>query len=328
MSISYEKPSELVTLARRKVFDIPIKQSTKISSPVEGTHYVNDDQIDDNLSIVSYKDELPKPKAIQPPTLYGSLPKLKNDEQPAALVKVKLVTKSAQDFLLVVSFPRVVCDYWSSCLFIQQLVEVYSKLEKSPSYKPSLVVLKQTQRRQETLHAIEAKRACLIRPATQSTTCRLLHRRATCTSNQNIPSSSNAATNIDFKLKSSPRSSFQEVALREHQLLLIRSKEKLWTFWESAVTVTIKRLRGPSRIKVISPLRVPPGFGEVTRKLTRPVTARLRPLTGRVRPVTARRGNAFIGHIHESLTGPKAEWEAIKVSIPENPKTYSFCIVD
>ena len=45
------------------------------------------------------------------------------------LVRAKLLQYSPQDHLLVLSFSRLICDYWSSCLFLQQLSKAYAQLE-------------------------------------------------------------------------------------------------------------------------------------------------------------------------------------------------------
>ena len=45
------------------------------------------------------------------------------------LMRTKLLQYSLQDHLLVLSFSRLVCDYWSSCLFLQQLSKAYIELE-------------------------------------------------------------------------------------------------------------------------------------------------------------------------------------------------------
>ena len=49
------------------------------------------------------------------------------------LVRAKLIGHSPQDHLLVLTFSRLVCDYWSSCLFLQQLSQSYTRLEQGPS---------------------------------------------------------------------------------------------------------------------------------------------------------------------------------------------------
>ena len=45
------------------------------------------------------------------------------------LIRAKLIQYSMQDHFLVLSFSRLVCDYWSSCLFLQQLSKIYTQLE-------------------------------------------------------------------------------------------------------------------------------------------------------------------------------------------------------
>ena len=320
LTTSYERPSELVTLARRKVFHIPIKQQRQHdlqSSNTTGPMMCTGDSFDDSLSIVSYKSEISpklKPRIVSFQDS-SHLPQLTCLNEPPSgedyspLVRVKLITKSPQDFILIVSFPNIVCDYWSSCLFIQQLTNAYSKLEKSSSYRPSLIALTHMRKRQETFNALEIRRAKAGHGRSRPTTT-LLQRRAQI----NQGSSDKGFTPI-----CPPRCYFQQVGLRESQILLSYPKEKLWTFWEAMVTATIKRLRGPPRVKVIPPIRIPSGLGEITRTsgVGRPTTARLRPFTARNRPVTASRRASGLkdGFSQESLSGPKRDSLSIKVRI-------------
>ena len=46
------------------------------------------------------------------------------------LLHAKLLSKSPQEHYLILSFPRIVADYWSSALFAQQLTDAYTQLEK------------------------------------------------------------------------------------------------------------------------------------------------------------------------------------------------------
>lgn len=276
VSISYEKSSELITLARRKLFDVTLKHDYSAIPPPDGYH----DDTDDILSIISYREELPLKRQSHTPL--PALPIISNE---SGLIQAKLVTKSEQESVLILSFSRIVCDYWSSCLFMQQLVDAYTKLCKASTYKPSLTALRQiktshNRRMRSSIH--------LPIPCVQS-----LHKPA-----------------INIQLRSTPRAHFQQVCLRERQILIVRPKEKLWTFWEANITSTINRTRGPPRIKVIPPLRIPSGFGQVLRTSVRPTTSRLRPLTARYRPPTARNDRV----ISESLTGQQTGTLSIRVS--------------
>ena len=135
-------------------------------------------------------------------------------------------------------------------------------------------------------------------------------------------------SNQNKKLPLHPaRLHFQQVATRESQLLLMHSREKLYEFWESMVTATIRRQRGPNRIKLVPPVRIPKGLGDrsfaatsSTSRRTRPQTSRLRPLTAsRNRPVTASRrggGGVFgdVGTSREALMGPQTKFHFMKVN--------------
>ena len=310
--MSYEKPSELITLARRKAFQISVinhKASPSSDCLNTSAHF----DFDDHLSIVSCgREDSPKLPAkttsntlgdgiIQKLSNHSKLPTLDTTSFPP-LVRAKLITTNPNEHILILSFSCVVCDYWSSCLFVQQLSHAYAQLEKAPSYRPSLAVIRTVNKRQEAVNKIESMRMKAGLKVNKATDGKM---KVGVMKNGFIPFCP-------------PRANFQQMALREGQLLLIRPKERLWTFWESVITITIKKSRGPPRIKVVPPIRIPSGFGELTRTMGigRPTTARLRPLTARNRPVTARKRTGF-GPDQlplESLNGPKKGTHFIKIS--------------
>lgn len=309
---SRERTAELITLARRKIFDIPIKTVEGISALGDVCDIQrNSDESEGSNNSLTKNNYLDAP-LFSPHPKHLSCVKIKDDAKPTLLMRAKLVSINVQNHVLVLSFPRAICDFWSSCLFIQQLVDVYGKLEKSPSYRPSLAALKVASKRQETINVHDSLRARvgLSKLSNKPTfkgdaACRLLQKQL------QEPKSSESFSPI-----CPPLVHFQQVALRETEVLLMRPKEKLYGFWESVMTVTIRRSRGASRIKVIPPIRIPSGLGEITRTVgaVRPTTARLRPLTARNRPTTAKRGNMTSDVVsQESLSGPQKSVHFMKV---------------
>ena len=324
--LSYEKPAELITLARRKAFQIPVMNHSLSIASVEpnscNTHF----DFDDRMSIVSVgKEETEiRTKAVtfqetkNHAPCFPKLPSL-NDvgNSHSAHMRVKLITKNSSDHILIVSFPCVVCDFWSSCLFIQQLSDTYAQLEKAPSYRPSLAAVRILNKRKETYNTLKTMRnkAELTKQQKITSTHLLPGRRLPPTQVRNPTLGRKDGV---LQLICSPRVHFQQVAMRERQVLLIKPTEKLLTYWQSVVTETIKRLRGPPRIKVIPPIRISNGFGEITRTtgVGRPITGRLRPLTARNRPQTAKRGSGLLTDFmpYESLNGPKKGFHFMKIN--------------
>ena len=246
-----------------------------------------------------------------------------DDKDTPLLMRARLVSKGVHEHILVLSFPRIICDFWSSCLFAKQLTDAYIQLEKSASYRPSLAAMRLENKRQHVINAHEKTRG--IRGGKMDAAARLLQKR-TQLSNQNR------------RLPLHPaRLHFQQVATRESQLLLMHSREKLWEFWESMVTATIRRQRGPNRIKLVPPVRIPKGLGDrkfattsLTSRGARPQTSRLRPLTAsRNRPVTASRrvggGGVFgdVGASREILMGPQTKFHFMKVKYIN----FHFCLI-
>ena len=235
-----------------------------------------------------------------------------DDKDAPLLMRARLVSKGVHEHILVLSFPRIVCDFWSSCLFVKQLADAYIHLEKRASHHPSLAAMRIESKRQHVINAHERAKGGKMTAA-----ARLLQKRAQ-------PESQSK------KLPLHPaRLHFQQVATRESQLLLVQSKERLWGFWESMVTATIRRQRGPSRIKLVPPVRIPKGLGDKSFGMTSstsrggwPQTSRLRPLTAsRNRPVTASRrgggGRVFVDNAssREALMGPQTKFHFMKVSL-------------
>lgn len=282
--MSYERPAELITLARRKLFTLHLKQKEAVT--VEET-LCND--IECTANETDSIDEASLPSLTQ------CEEKKEETGNACQLVSAKLVTKSSQDFVLILSFSRIIADYWSSCLFVHQLVDMYGKLEKSPTYKPSMAALRQAKLRQDTFKSFESIRT----RGSSRGSFRALTKRP-------LPPS----PLISKELKPSVNAlvSFLQVAMREKEILIIKSKERLYNFWQNSITAILKRTRGPPRVKVIPPLRIPTGHREVTRPENHPMTSRLRPLTGRARPITARKIS-----IDQSLTGPSSGTQYIKV---------------
>ena len=315
--LSYEKPQELITLARRKAFEISVINHEPSALQPNSTKHPMYFDFDEHMSVMSCsKDDSPLSVARHPshnsdelqPSNLPKLPSLDTASFPP-LIRAKLISNGSNDHVLLLSFSRVVCDYWSSCLFVQQLSHAYGQLERSPSYRPSLTVMKTINKRQETMKNLEQMRSKAGYRKNRITESR----------GRTLLGSQGAALN-QFQPICPPSAYFQQMASRERQLLLIRPKERLWTFWQSVITATIRRTRGPPRIKVIPPIRIPNGFGTITRTtgLARPTTARLRPLTARNRPQTARRGTGFgmDSLSTESLSGPEKGLHTIKV--PDN----------
>ena len=325
--MAHERPDTLVLSARRKPFQLSLHNDLVSSS--------REDQGEreagaKNMSVVSLNSKNSddsngkEQKAKHPTSLskksvtFGQVTAMKRagpldttppvlpaqglaEEQPRILIRARLVRESVHDATLVLSFPRIICDYWSSCLFVQQLADVYAKLENNSTHRPSLAARRiQAKRRELAGKYGRQERVLQIRPHTVARDVR--------PSKQSI----DAGNTDNYRLVVLARLNFQQVAQREKQLLKFVSKEKLWAFWDSMLTATIQRQRGPNRIKVVPPVRIPSGLGEkITR--VRPQTSRLRPLTGQARPQTGKKVAREMATNRDSLAGPKTEFLFLKV---------------
>lgn len=337
--VGHEKIEDLVMTARRKLFHLPMSNNLVATTPDSDSG----DNMPNALSVVSvagselaersptihlrkkvsFAQERPLLAHLQmqpavtsvskAPQLPSLLSCSSSDEKEAPLLmRARLVSMGVHEHIIVLSFPRIICDFWSSCLFAKQLADAYINLEKSASYRPSLAALRLENKRQLVINAHERSRVS-SKGGKMDAAVRLLQKRNQLT-NQNKRSPLHPA-----------RLHFQQVAKRESQLLLMMPKEKLLEFWESMVTATIRRQRGPNRIKLVPPIRIPKGLGDkslslksTTSRGARPQTSRLRPLTAsRNRPATARRGGSGvfgdIGTSREVLMGPQTKFHFMKV---------------
>ena len=329
--VGHEKPDTLIINARRKLFSLSMHRDLVSGT---GSHDERRAEGEGTVSVVSVESsrnsedgcekDLPSPSkksvtfgnvtAIRqegPPNAkpYHLQPLQAPIEQHKILIRARLVRESVHDSTLVLSFPRIICDYWSSCLFVQQLADVYAKLEKSSTHRPSLAAKR-----------IEAKRRELTGKYGRQE--RLPHPRAHVGVRESGAGRLQMAGGGAYRPVIPARLSFQQVAHRERQLLKFLSKEKLWVFWESMITATIQRQRGPNRVKVVPPVRIPSGLGKKVARV-RPQTSRLRPLTGRVRPQTGRK---MVGDDRDSLAGPKTEFHFIKVQSHAYTHSNSVCL--
>lgn len=252
-------------------------------------------------------------KHTQLPSLGAAQPS--NQDRPNnPLIRARLVTKTgSKTYTLVLSFPRLICDFWSSCLFMQQLADLYRKLEKSANYRPSVAAMKLENKRQSVVEAYEREKKKSGAGRKVDAATRLLMKRA--------QQPSRVAVMEEYIPMVLAKLKFPQVAQREKQLLMMLSRDHLLAFWEGVVTATIRRERGMNRTKVVPPVRIPSGLGEMPplSNYRRPQTSRLRPLTAsRAHPVTARRqGGGAFGEAfpREALLGPKTKFQFIKVNL-------------
>ena len=318
--VSHEKPEVLVTNARRKPFPLPMRNDL-----VAGGDGDEGGKVLSIVSLASSKSsddseegKPPKrrhlPSAVKKSVTFGQITQLQEERDEksvqralpvtqeeemtrAVLMRARLVQESVREATLVLSFPRIICDFWSSSLFVRQLAEAYGQLERASG----------ASRRIEASRREVVSRFGHRRPAHYKSRGlgREVGRAAVCLGE--IGGEERYRPSLPAQL------SFQQVSLRERQMLKFVSREKHWAFWEGLLTAVIRRQRGPNRVKVVPPVRIPSGLGEKVPRAPRPQTSRLRPLTGRGRPQTGRRlvGDAAGGR--DTLAGPRTEFHFIRV---------------
>lgn len=330
--MGHERPEVAIVNARRKLFSISMCTDLVCDDPEEG-----EEDVGRHLSVVSVgssknsddsrektrqrsmlhsvakksvtfgdtavirREGLSSAKP-QLPLTSSSFPK----DHPTVLLRARLVRRSTQESIFILSFSRVICDYWSSCLFIQQLADAYTRLEKSSTQRMSLAA-KRIEAKKKELTGKYGRTGGTVQPrGMRDSAAHRLHFQSAA----KVPEAA-----ISYKPAVPARLSFQQVALREKQLLKFVSKEKLWEFWDSMITATIQRQRGPNRVKVVPPIRIPSGLGEKVAASVRPQTSRLRPFTARSRPQTGKKLAGDMATSWSALAGPKTDFHFIKVGM-------------
>ena len=321
--VSHKKPETLITNARRKPFPLHMRSDLVSSSDGSGGDKVlsivslassktSDDSEEGKLSKWRH---LPSSAAIKKSVTFGQVTELRTEleeeksvskalpvlgggsqeeeETRTVLMRARLVQESVREATLVLSFPRIICDYWSSSLFVHQLAEAYRQMERASGVSRRIEAS-----RREVVSRFGNRQPSQYKSLGQR---REVGRAAVCLGERG---------GGEYKPSLRAQLSFQQVALRERQLLKFVSREKHWAFWEGLLTAVIRRQRGPNRVKVVPPVRIPSGLGEKIQRVPRPQTSRLRPLTGRGRPQTGRR---LVGEPKDTLAGPKTEFHFIKV---------------
>lgn len=328
--VGHERPEVVIANARRKLFSITMCTDLVCDDSEEGEEGVG--RLLSVVSVASSKNSDDSKEKTKQRSLFPSVPKKSvtfgdtatvqrvglasakpqvplaslsfSKEHPTLLMRARLVRRSTHESIFILSFSRVICDYWSSCLFIQQLADAYATLERNSTQRMSLAA-KRIEAKKKELIGKYGRTGSTVQPRSMrdSPASRLHFQQAT--------GVTGAA--LGHKPAVPARLSFQQVALREKQLLKFVSKEKLWEFWDSMITATIQRQRGPNRVKVVPPVRIPSGLGEKVTSSVRPQTSRLRPFTARSRPQTGKKLAGDMAAGWSTLAGPKTDFHFIKV---------------
>ena len=206
--VAHEKPEDLVLMARRKLFRLPMSSNLVATSPDSDSS----DVAPNVLSLISvagsgmlgeHSPSLPcdtralrkkvsfaaleqappphqQPQATELPQLPSLSHQSTSEEDAPLLMRARLVSKGVHEHILVLSFPRIICDFWSSCLFAKQLTDAYINLEKSASYRPSLAAMRIENKRQQVMTAHEKSKTVGTtgRSGRTDAATRLIQRRA------------------------------------------------------------------------------------------------------------------------------------------------------
>ena len=122
--------------AQRMVFAIPIVElepgedylpnNFSLESPNDD--YVLSKSSQQKLS----KEQQGLPKLAQRVQVDKQFPGLRQEEGNfQTFMHAKVLSKSSQEHHLILSFPQIIADFWSTCLFMQQLSDAYSQLDKA-----------------------------------------------------------------------------------------------------------------------------------------------------------------------------------------------------
>ena len=162
---SGEKPQDAVIFARRKLFQLPIQEIPTSSEDERdqtgsrrfnhlGDHHIHTASPPEREAAMVRSTAMQsdwQQRGEDAPKRFPQIPQHgKSDSEACSqatfgmeqrtipskgsnfstLLHAKLLTKSPQEHYLILTFPRIVTDYWSSALFSQQLTNAYTQLEK------------------------------------------------------------------------------------------------------------------------------------------------------------------------------------------------------
>jgi hypothetical protein len=157
------------------------------------------------------------------------------------LFRSQLFSHGPFDHTLILTFPRIVCDFYSASLFIRQLASVYSVEEYRPS-KDSSIRNKALLKRWSKNFLVAPKPLVPVDSNSQKNP----NAQGTWFGNRKRQS-----VLVSSQLK------FKQIALRELELERSLSNERLWSLWWSSATKTVKTHQGQVKVKPVPYVKLP-----------------------------------------------------------------------
>ena len=157
------------------------------------------------------------------------------------LFRSQLLSHNPFDHTLILTFPRIVCDFWSASLFVRQLASAYAVEEQRPTKASSIrnkVLLKKWSKNflvaPKPLVPVDSDSQ--MNPKAQQNWLgnRKKHNVLACS-----------------QLK------FKQIALRELELGMSLSRERLWSLWQLSATKTVKSRQGQLKVKPVPYVKLP-----------------------------------------------------------------------
>lgn len=156
------------------------------------------------------------------------------------LFRSQLLSQDPFDHTIVLTFPRIVCDFWSASLFVRQLAAAYAVEERHHTADSSI--------RNKTLLKKWSKNF-LVKPKPLTTVSHQMSKR----SGQDWFGGKSRR----FNALASSQLKFKQIALRELELSVSLSKERLWSLWESSATKIVKNHQGIPKVKTVPHVKLP-----------------------------------------------------------------------
>ncbi|XP_062515342.1 uncharacterized protein LOC134190835 isoform X2 [Corticium candelabrum] len=220
------KPFELVIEAISEADEEMLCSSD--CSRVENVATLEEDRNDVSDSKLPYSQSL---KHFQ--LHYGNGPK-------TYLFRSQLLSHNIFDHTLILTFPCIVCDFWSSSFFARQLAAAYAVEEVRPT-KDGSKGNREALKRWSKNFLVAAKPMANVSYRT----------------NPQFGQHCFGARNKRFNPLRSSKINFMQVAWRELEISVVLSKERQWSLWETLATKTVRNVHGIQRVKTVAHVKLP-----------------------------------------------------------------------
>ncbi|XP_065187147.1 uncharacterized protein LOC135817807 [Sycon ciliatum] len=189
-------------------------------------------------------------------------------------LRAKVISTSTQEHLLVLSSPSFVSDYWSLSMLFMSICKAYTALERQHAGNDKRSAAGASKRMTRTRSTNSRMQSLPMHGAVMKSPSRMAGQSSI---QDHYARHAPAKTAASSTTVAGSGVRFQEVAMREAELLQLRSRGKLWELWEAQSTLTVLTRQGQKKSKPAPVLQLPFHVrGETARRTALLKSARTR----------------------------------------------------